>query len=129
MSSTTPSPIHIFFCFFVFAHDSSDTNEYLYSLGTHVKNITFRNNYLYKSVKGIYLKFATPTSGYIYDNLTALVENVVYENITIFEPSQWPIWIGPAQQADARNPWYVFCVYAIQCNVLFIDTSLVFVFY
>jgi hypothetical protein len=62
---------------------------------------------LYKSVKGIYLKFAKPTSGYVNDNLTALVENVVYENITIFEPSQWPIWIGPAQQADARNPWYV----------------------
>ena len=30
-----------------------------------------------------------------------LIEDVLYENITIDEPEQWPIWIGPAQQSDS----------------------------
>lgn len=72
--------------------------------GTHVKNITFRNSYLHKPVKGIYLKFAKRSKGVRQHNRTSLVEDIFYENITIMEPQQWPIWIGPAQQADSRNP-------------------------
>lgn len=28
---------------------------------------------------------------------------MTYENIVIEEPSQWAIWIGPAQQSDSRR--------------------------
>jgi hypothetical protein len=63
--------------------------------GTTVRNITFRDSLLYRSFKGIYMKFRVEDStGY-----PGLVENIVYENITIVEPEQWGIWIGPAQQA------------------------------
>ena len=59
-----------------------------------VNNITFRDSLLYKSYKGIYLKFRAIPS-----NSTARIQNILYENITIVEPEQWGIWIGPAQQA------------------------------
>lgn len=62
-----------------------------------VRNITFRDSILYKSVKGVYMKFRG--GNVFYPDWTGLIENIVYENITIFEPSQWAIWIGPAQQA------------------------------
>uniref|UniRef100_A0A914Z5W6 Glycoside hydrolase family 28 protein n=1 Tax=Panagrolaimus superbus TaxID=310955 RepID=A0A914Z5W6_9BILA len=58
--------------------------------GSTVKNITFRNSYLHKTYKGIYTKFRGP----------GIIQDVLYENIVMFEPEQWPIWIGPAQQAD-----------------------------
>ena len=73
-------------------------------LGTRVHNITFRNSYLYKPVKGIYLKTAKRVDFFRDRNRTALIENVLYQNITMVSPMQWPIWIGPAQQADNRNP-------------------------
>eukprot|EP01114_Cavostelium_apophysatum_P018119 TRINITY_DN5536_c0_g1_i2.p2 TRINITY_DN5536_c0_g1~~TRINITY_DN5536_c0_g1_i2.p2 ORF type:complete len:178 (+),score=29.81 TRINITY_DN5536_c0_g1_i2:633-1166(+) len=59
--------------------------------GSTVRNITFRDSYMHRTYKGIYLKFRGP----------GLITDVLYENITIFEPEQWPIWIGPAQQADS----------------------------
>ncbi|CAJ0951810.1 unnamed protein product, partial [Mesorhabditis belari] len=58
--------------------------------GSTVRNITFRDSYLHRTYKGIYTKFRGP----------GLIQDVIYENITMFEPEQWPIWIGPAQQAD-----------------------------
>eukprot|EP01132_Coremiostelium_polycephalum_P007797 gene7797-9597_t len=58
--------------------------------GSVVRNITFRDSYMHKTYKGIYAKFR--------DN--GLISQVLYENIVIYEPEQWPIWIGPAQQAD-----------------------------
>lgn len=64
-----------------------------------VKNITFRDCVMEKTYKGIYMKFTAvtaPKSGSISD--------VLYENITINKPIQWPIWIGPAQQAISGNP-------------------------
>ena len=33
-----------------------------------------------------------------------LIEDVLYQNITIDEPHDSAIWIGPAQQADNSNP-------------------------
>ena len=68
-----------------------------------VRNITFRDCYLKNTVKGLYLKFrrgknATGSLGRIQD--------VTYQNIWMDRPSQWPIWIGPAQQADASNPCF-----------------------
>eukprot|EP00211_Chloroparvula_japonica_P002559 CAMPEP_0119120582 /NCGR_PEP_ID=MMETSP1310-20130426/1558_1 /TAXON_ID=464262 /ORGANISM="Genus nov. species nov., Strain RCC2339" /LENGTH=437 /DNA_ID=CAMNT_0007110069 /DNA_START=89 /DNA_END=1402 /DNA_ORIENTATION=+ len=61
-----------------------------------IRNVTFRDAYMPQTVKGIYLKFNGAGNG--------LVEDVTYENIFIDEPSQYPIWIGPAQQSDASNP-------------------------
>jgi hypothetical protein len=72
--------------------------------GSTVKNITFRDSYLHRSVKGIYMKFNQPKSFWTDRNLTGLIEDVRFENITMEQPSQWPIWIGPAQQADDINP-------------------------
>lgn len=57
-----------------------------------VNNITFRNSYMYNTFKGIYIK---SRPGKI--NESAMVTNIVYDNITILNPSQWGIWIGPQQ--------------------------------
>eukprot|EP00756_Hemistasia_phaeocysticola_P033207 Hpha_TRINITY_DN16453_c1_g13::TRINITY_DN16453_c1_g13_i1::g.161247::m.161247 len=63
--------------------------------GTTVRNITFRDCYMHHSYKGIYMKFR--------DEPNSVIENVLYENIVMDSPSQWPIWIGPAQQSDSDN--------------------------
>jgi hypothetical protein len=57
-----------------------------------VRNITFRDCVMHNTYKGIYIKFRGGSEGTISD--------VVYENIEIVKPTQWPIWIGPAQQSD-----------------------------
>eukprot|EP00957_Ditylum_brightwellii_P101560 7740108-Ditylum_brightwellii.AAC.1 len=62
---------------------------------SYVRNITFRDSYLYKTYKGIYLKFRQTTS--------SVIEDILFENIVMDEPEQWPIWIGPAQQSDSQN--------------------------
>merc|ERR1712232_1008885 len=61
--------------------------------GCNVNNITFRDAYLYHTMKGIYVKFRG--SGHI--------TNVLYENVVMDGPQQWPIWIGPAQQSDSKS--------------------------
>ena len=63
--------------------------------GTTVSNITFRDSFLYKSYKGIYMKFRHDE----FRDTAGLVENILFENITMLEPEQWGVWIGPAQQA------------------------------
>lgn len=63
--------------------------------GTVVRNITFRDSFLYKTYKGIYMKFRHDMDR----DTPGLVENVLFENITMYEPEQWGIWIGPAQQS------------------------------
>lgn len=55
-----------------------------------VSNLTFRNAYMHRTRKGIYMKFRGHGS----------VKDVLYENIVIDEPEQFGIWIGPAQQCD-----------------------------
>lgn len=62
---------------------------------TTVRNITFRDSIMENSYKGIYMKFRDGDGG--------LIEDVTFQNITINNPSQWPIWIGPAQQSDSRR--------------------------
>uniref|UniRef100_A0A7S4DPC9 Uncharacterized protein n=1 Tax=Lotharella globosa TaxID=91324 RepID=A0A7S4DPC9_9EUKA len=62
--------------------------------GSTVRNITFRDCYMHKTFKGLYLKFRTGGG---------LIEDITYENIVIDEPEQWAIWIGPAQQSDSDN--------------------------
>jgi len=61
-----------------------------------VRNITFRDCYMFRTYKGIYLKFRAL-------NAPGLIEDITYENIVMDSPEQWAIWIGPAQQADSIN--------------------------
>ncbi len=79
-----------------------------------VQNITFRHSILPKTVKGIYMKSRWYDSG---PQDTALIADILYENITIIEPQQYAIWIGPAQQTGqpcsllwGLDPWS-------QCNI------------
>lgn len=62
--------------------------------GSTVKNITFRNAYMPHTYKGIYMKFRVGGG---------LIQDVLYENIVMDYPEQWPIWIGPAQQSDSSQ--------------------------
>jgi polygalacturonase len=62
--------------------------------GSTVRNITFRDCVMPNSFKGLYLKFRD--SG-------GLIADVLYENIVIESPNQWPIWLGPAQQSDSAE--------------------------
>lgn len=71
--------------------------------GSIVRNITFRNSYLHRSVKGLYLKFHRLDQIWKDRNMTGLIEFVTFENITMEEPLQWPLWVGPAQQSDSRR--------------------------
>ena len=57
-----------------------------------IRNITFRNGYMYRTFKGIYLK---STNGDI--GGTGEIKDILYENIIMDEPTQVPIWIGPQQ--------------------------------
>ena len=62
--------------------------------GSTVNNITFRDSTMYNTHKGVYMKFRRNDEG-------GRITNIRYENITIDNPSQWAIWIGPAQQSDS----------------------------
>tara|TARA_B110000091_G_C13754831_1_gene449404 strand:+ start:60 stop:1445 length:1386 start_codon:yes stop_codon:yes gene_type:complete len=64
------------------------------SIASNINNVTFRNATMYHTYKGIYMKFRG----------NGIVSNVLYENIFMDAPEQYPIWIGPAQQADSSNP-------------------------
>ena len=83
--------------------------------GSTVRNVTFRNVVMPNTFKGIYLKFRAGGG---------LVEDVLYENITMTDVEQYPIWIGPAQQSDSSDPcaahpcslcWPLLAPYA-KCN-------------
>lgn len=62
--------------------------------GSVVNNITFRDCHMHNTYKGIYMKFRG-------GDTPGRISNVLYENIIIDNPEQWPIWIGPAQQSDS----------------------------
>lgn len=78
--------------------------------GSHIRNITFRDVYMHKTYKGIYMKFRSGP---------ALVEDVTFENIVMDEPEQYAIWIGPAQQSDSAN----LCA-AHPCSICWPETPL-----
>jgi hypothetical protein len=61
-----------------------------------VQNITFRDSVLPYTVKGIYMKTRWSDEGPIGD--AASISDILYQNITMEAPEQYPIWIGPAQQ-------------------------------
>lgn len=62
--------------------------------GSVVRNITFRDIHMHKTVKGIYSKFRAGPAN---------VTDITFENIVMDEPQQYAIWIGPAQQSDSSN--------------------------
>lgn len=69
-----------------------------------VNNITFKDSVMYSTFKGIYLKTRW------YDDAplgeAASISNILYQNITMYSPQQWAIWIGPAQQTGQHCPLY-----------------------
>eukprot|EP01034_Spumella_vulgaris_P022512 gene22512-28641_t len=67
------------------------------SIGSSVvRNITFRDSVMPSTYKGIYMKTRWSDLG---PNATAaVIEDILYQNITMEAPQQYAIWIGPAQQ-------------------------------
>eukprot|EP00331_Platyophrya_macrostoma_P008488 CAMPEP_0176430566 /NCGR_PEP_ID=MMETSP0127-20121128/14325_1 /TAXON_ID=938130 /ORGANISM="Platyophrya macrostoma, Strain WH" /LENGTH=371 /DNA_ID=CAMNT_0017812471 /DNA_START=209 /DNA_END=1324 /DNA_ORIENTATION=- len=63
-------------------------------------NITFRDCVLPRTFKGIYLKTRWYDGPPIGDE--ASITDILFENITMYSPQQFGIWIGPAQQVG--NP-------------------------
>ena len=57
-----------------------------------IRNITFRNAVFEKPFKGIYLKTNPGDSG------SGEIVNITYENMTMYEPIWWAIYLGPQQQ-------------------------------
>ena len=84
---------------------------------TCIRNITFRNAYMHNTVKGIYLKTRSGYDG-PGDYASGIVEDVLFENVTMFEPKQWPIWIGPNQAAyaDACALEWPYCPVGVLCR-------------
>jgi len=68
-----------------------------------VRNVTFRDSEMTNPFKGIYLK-SRPTEN---PKGTGSITDILYQNITIHNSSQWSIWIGPQQ-----------AIYSKACNLL-----------
>jgi hypothetical protein len=56
---------------------------------------------MHHTFKGIYIK--SGNRAHPDPSATAEITNILYENITMVEPEQVPIWIGPAQEGDSAN--------------------------
>ena len=57
-----------------------------------IRNVTFRNVNFSYPFKAIYIKTNSGKEGF------GIIDNIVYQNITIHSPILWPIYIGPQQQ-------------------------------
>eukprot|EP00347_Sterkiella_histriomuscorum_P020779 403336490 len=57
-----------------------------------IRNVTFRNINFWFPIKAVYIKSNPGHNG------DGIIENILYENIWIFEPIWWNIYIGPQQQ-------------------------------
>jgi len=69
------------------------------SIGSSVvRNITFRDCVMPRTVKGIYMKNRWNDAAPPGEDVASITD-ILYENIEIIEPQQFGIWIGPAQQA------------------------------
>jgi hypothetical protein len=60
-----------------------------------VRNITFRNISMPETGKGVYIK-SNPSCKR--PNASAIIKDILYEDIQIIKPRWWAIWIGPQQQ-------------------------------
>ena len=68
-----------------------------------IRNITFKDSEMYNTFKGIYMK-SRPEEG---PNISGEITNILYDNISIYNLTQWPIWIGP-QQAIYKESCSIF---------------------
>ena len=57
-----------------------------------IRNVTFRNAVMEKPLKGIYIKTNPGNHG------NGIIDNILYENITMHEPVWWAVYLGPQQQ-------------------------------
>lgn len=64
-----------------------------------VRNVTMRDISMPQTGKGIYIK-SNPTCA---PGKTASIEDILYENIRIYQPRWWAIWIGPQQQHQPHS--------------------------
>ncbi|GKY97422.1 hypothetical protein MPSEU_000700700 [Mayamaea pseudoterrestris] len=70
------------------------------SSGGRVHDIAIHNSRLYRSIKGLYLKFypsQDDASG------GGAIEHVQIENVTMESIAQWPLWFGPGQRATEQG--------------------------
>ena len=65
-----------------------------------VRNVTFRHIEFWFPIKAVYIKSNPGDKG------DGIIENILYENMKIFMPIWWNIYIGPQQQKqpDGRGP-------------------------
>ncbi|KAL1524215.1 hypothetical protein AB1Y20_019123 [Prymnesium parvum] len=69
-----------------------------------IRNVTFRRVKMHHTFKGIYMK-----SQYNDDpKATAEITNILYDRVEMDSPTQVPIWIGPAQEADSAHACSLF---------------------
>jgi len=54
-----------------------------------VRNVHFKNITMYHPIKAIYVKSNPGSHG------SGIIENILYENMTIHYPIWWGIYIGP----------------------------------
>jgi len=64
-----------------------------------VKNVTFRNIKLSYPAKGVYIKSDPGDRG------SGEISSIRFENINIFRPLWWSVWIGPQQQHQPGWNW------------------------
>jgi polygalacturonase len=57
-----------------------------------IRNITFKDCTMHNTFKGIYMKSRPGPNG-----STGEITNILYDNITIINATQWAVWIGPQQ--------------------------------
>lgn len=62
-----------------------------------VRNVMFRDTYMYRPLKALYIKSNPGDEG------TGIIENIVYENIQIFQALWWTIYVGPQQQNEPND--------------------------
>ncbi len=77
-----------------------------HELHSCVRNITFRNITFIDPIKAVYVKTNPGSSG------DGIIENIIYEDITIEKPKWWGIYIGPRHDTGLGcllYPFYKTC--------------------
>ena len=80
------------------------------SVQTSLRNVTFLNSYIHRSIRGIQLAFRSSyklglganNNSAGHDAPAAVIEDVRFENITLEGTHLWSIWIGPEQRGTVR---------------------------
>jgi len=84
-----------------------------------VDGVHFKDIYMPYTGRGIYVKSngndcQPPNKDDV--KPTAIIKNILYEDVTMLEPQWWPIWIGPQQQQQPGDSLGLKCslLYPIQ---------------